>query len=198
MREPRPVELAVDDDGHPPAGDVVASQLEQAAGHRSPSGRAERAAGRGARPPTASSRRCREARSRSAPPPRRTLAGRRPRRARRPAQLAGDRGDAESGHAAGVDELEVGQVGGDVERDAVVGDALLDAQAERARACAGPSAPRRRPSSRDSRRAARPARRSSRAVSTMAASRARTNGRSSSPQSASRTMGYATSWPGPW
>ena len=119
-------------------------------------------------------------------------------RSPRPAQLAGDRRDADVGQAAGVDELEVGQVGGHVERDAVIRHAPSRPAGRAHPACVvvhrGPAG---RPSSRDSRRAARRERRSSRATSVMASSRARTNGRSSRPASASLTMGYATSWPGP-
>ncbi len=50
----------------------------------------------------------------------------------RPARLGGDRGDDHVRHAAGVDELEVGEVGGHVEGDAVIADAALDADPERA------------------------------------------------------------------
>ena len=120
-------------DGHPPAGDVVAPQLEEAAGHgytpppRAPDGAGAVLLGR-------LRDRRRESRAEGLGEP---VAGLLPRRAvegsavrAAPAQLPGDRGDVEPGHAAGVDELEVLQAGGDVERDAVVGDAPLDAQAE--------------------------------------------------------------------
>src|SRR3989304_4268698 len=49
-----------------------------------------------------------------------------------PAGLAGDRGDLGLGQAAGGDQLEVGQARGDIEGDAGVGPAPLDADAQRA------------------------------------------------------------------
>ena len=49
-----------------------------------------------------------------------------------PGQLGIDGGRGHTRHPARIDELEVGQVHADVERDAVVADAALHAQAERA------------------------------------------------------------------
>ena len=48
-----------------------------------------------------------------------------------PAQLRGDRRRHEAGHAAGIDEVEGGEVRGDVQGDPVVADAALDADPER-------------------------------------------------------------------
>ena len=103
-RESRAVVLPVDDDRHPPAGDVVPAQLEQAARHRSAaSGRAEHGSRvrRSRRPPHPGGP---GARPRTAPrPPARwpsTAAARSP----RPAQLPGDGGDrdARSGRRASM------------------------------------------------------------------------------------------------
>ena len=186
------MERAIDDRGDPPAGDRVLAQLEQAGRHAAlrPRARAERAIAAAAK--RGSAKACRAvARSTEW-----RCVGDAVRRFRPSSR--GDRGRVDSGHAARIDELEVGEVDGHVERDAVIADAALDAQAERAdlarRGAVGVA-----PSSRDGRRdgaavdADAPAQ-----VSIRAASSARTNGRSSRPRSCSRMIGYATSWPGPW
>ena len=76
-------------------------------------------------------------------------------------ELARDRGRGDAGHAARVDQVEVGEVDGHVEGDAVVADAALDAQAERADLARVRHRPG-RTSSRGGRRAGRPRRRAPR------------------------------------
>ncbi len=109
------MEGAVDDRGDPPVGDGVTAKLEQPGGHlaQSPVSVAPSSAARA------------RAKIGAASSTEAVVGGR-----IRPAQLGGDRGRADAGHPARVDQLEVGQVDRDVQSDPVVGDATLDAQAE--------------------------------------------------------------------
>ena len=77
------------------------------------------------------------------------------------AQLARDRGRGDARHAARVDQVEVGQVDGHVERDAVIADAAFDAEAERTDLARVRDRPD-RTSSPGGRRAGRPPHRASR------------------------------------
>src|SRR5438552_939108 len=49
---------------------------------------------------------------------------------RRLSELRGDRSRSDAGHAAGIDELEVGEIDAHVERDAVIRDPAFDTEAE--------------------------------------------------------------------
>ena len=114
-REAIAMERAVDDGRDPPAGDRVLAQLEQPGGHRAqiPVSGAPRLAASAVANTTA-------ARSTDA------VVG----WASAVAALGGDRGRGDAGHPARVDEVEVGEIDGDVERDPVVAHAALDAEPE--------------------------------------------------------------------
>ena len=118
-REAVAMEGAIDDGRHPPAGDRVLAELEQAGGHQIPVSGAPSSAARAVAKTVAA---CSTG-----------LVGggvavvvvHAPPRSRR------DRRGGHAGHPARVDQLEVGEVDGHVERDPVVAHAALDAQAER-------------------------------------------------------------------
>ena len=163
------VELAVDERGDPPAGDRVAPQLEEAGGHqetpasaparstsarRSRSGSASGGSVAGKAGAEATGERARERSGRRRRPPRSTAASAIDSAGAGACALARERGRAEARHPAGVDQVEVGEVGGDIEGDAVEADAARHADAERAD-LARQRVRRRRPSSPGARSGAR-------------------------------------------
>ena len=165
--EPVPMEGAIDDRRDPPAGDRVLAELEQAGRHLSGS---RRAAARARRPRSrrlrrrAGGDRRRTTQSSSTPiarrRPRRTSARRAPRRrSTAPRRAARPRARSRSRRRPGIPQASIrsksARSGIDVQGDPVVADAALDADAERADLPRSRPV-RRRPSSRDGRRAGRP------------------------------------------
>ena len=129
--------------------------------------------------------------------------------------LARERRGAQAGHPARVDQVEVGEVRGDVEGDAVEADAAGDADPEgpdlarEGRCRRRPSSPggrARGPAARRRRRRCRPSRPRGPRRTAGRPGRAPRRGRgmagasspAPAPGAASATIGYATSWPGPW